>query len=111
MAQLRQDYEKFVAKGAVVLAVGPDSREDFKQYWQEHDLPFIGLPDPQHTVLKKFGQEFKLFKMGRMPAQMIIDRQGVLRFVYYGDSMSDIPTDQQMLDLLDELERAESSSG
>jgi hypothetical protein len=40
-----------------------------------------------------------------MPAQMIIDKEGVLRFVYYGDSMSDIPTDKEMLDLLDELQK------
>jgi peroxiredoxin len=110
MAQLRLDYEKFVEKETVILVVGPDSLEDFKAYWREHDLPFIGLPDPGHTVLKKYGQEIKIFRFGRMPAQMIIDREGMLRFVYYGDSMSDIPTDDDMLDLLDELQKEESGT-
>jgi peroxiredoxin len=103
MAQLRQDYEKFVEKGAVILVIGPDSVEDFKAYWSENDLPFIGLPDPQHSILKEYGQEIKIFRFGRMPAQMIIDKEGMLRFVYYGDSMSDIPTDEDMLNLLDKL--------
>jgi peroxiredoxin Q/BCP len=31
-------------------------------------LPFIGLPDPGHRVLKLYGQEMKLFKLGRLPA-------------------------------------------
>ena len=105
MAQLRHDYKKFIEKDAVILVIGPDSEEDFKKYWSENDMPFIGLPDPGHSVLKEYGQEIKIFRFGRMPAQMIIDKEGVLRFVYYGDSMSDIPTDKEMLDLLDELQK------
>jgi hypothetical protein len=30
------------------------------------------------TALKLYGQEVKLFKYGRMPAQMIVEKQGVL---------------------------------
>jgi peroxiredoxin Q/BCP len=41
--------------------------------------------------MKLYGQEVKLFKLGRMPAQMLIDKSGILRFVYYGHSMADIP--------------------
>jgi len=26
-----------------------------------------------------------------MPAQMLIDKSGILKFVYYGNSMADIP--------------------
>lgn len=44
MAQLRQDYDKFQATGTVVLVVGPEGRDDFQKYWQEHDLPVTGLP-------------------------------------------------------------------
>jgi peroxiredoxin len=83
--------------------VGPEGTQPFARYFIDHNLPFVGLPDPGHSILKRYGQEIKLFKWGRMPAQVLIDRQGRARFVHYGNSMSDIPTTDQMLALIDEL--------
>jgi len=105
MAQLRQDYQKFVERDTEVIVVGPEGSEQFETFWSEHDLPFIGLPNPNHSVLKLYGQQIKLFKYGRMPSQVIVDRQGVARFVHYGNSMSDIPGTQEMLETLDEINR------
>jgi peroxiredoxin len=101
MAQLRLDYNKFLERNAEVIVIGPDSKEDFKQYWQEHDLPFIGLPDPRHKVLQLYGQEIKILKFGRMPAQTLIDTKGIVRYLHYGHSMSDIPKNEELLSLLD----------
>ena len=110
MAQLRQDYTEFGQRGAVVVVVGPEGPEAFRDYWQREDLPFVGLPDPQHSVLKLYGQEIKLFKFGRMPAQVIVDRQGMARYVHYGHDMSDIPTTAEVLAILDELNQANSAA-
>lgn len=103
MAQLRHDYEKFASRDAEILVLGPERPQKFQKYWEEHDLPFTGLPDPKHSVLKRYGQEINLFKLGRMPAQIIVDKQGCARFVHYGQSMSDIPENDELLGLLDEL--------
>ena len=103
MAQLRQGYEEITKHDGEVIVVGPDKPQAFAAYWKKHDLPFIGLPDPTHSVLKLYGQEIRLFKLGRMPAQVLIDREGVARFVHYGHSMSDIPPNDEILDLLREL--------
>jgi peroxiredoxin len=103
MAQLRQDYQEFVQRQAQVIVVGPEDAKAFAAYWQQHDLPFVGLPDPKASVLKLYGQEVNLFKLGRMPAQVIVDIAGVARFVHYGHSMSDIPPNEEVLALLDQL--------
>jgi peroxiredoxin len=103
MAQLRQDYQEFVKRKAEVIVVGPEDAQAFEAYWRAHDLPFIGLPDPTASVLKLYGQEVNLFKLGRMPAQVIVDKAGVARFVHYGHSMSDIPEDAELFSLLDQL--------
>ena len=97
MAQLRQDFDSFVNEKTVILVVGPENAGAFKTYWQENELPFIGLPDPSHSVLKLYGQEIKLFKLGRMPAMVVIDKEGMVRFVHYGHSMSDIPDNENIL--------------
>ncbi len=79
MAQLRQDYAQFVARDIEVVVVGPENAEAFAAYCDKESLPFIGLPDPKPSVLKLFGQEVNLFKLGRMPAQLFIDKAGVVR--------------------------------
>ena len=108
MAQLRQDYDQYQARDAEVIVVGPEDSAAFAKYWAENDLPFVGLPNPDHSVLKLYGQQIKLFKLGRMPAQVLIDKQGMARFVHYGDSMSDIPDNAEVLALLDQLDEERS---
>ena len=103
MAQLRQDYPQFVARDTEVVVVGPEDARAFSDYWQKETLPFIGLPDPTGSVLKLYEQEVNLFKLGRMPAQILIDKAGVARFVHYGHSMSDIPKNEEILALGDEI--------
>jgi peroxiredoxin Q/BCP len=103
MAQLRQDYQEFVKRQTQVIVVGPEDAKAFVSYWHEHDLPFVGLPDPKASVLKLYGQEVNLFKLGRMPAQVIVDKAGMARFVHYGHDMSDIPSNDEVLELLDRI--------
>ena len=104
MAQLRQGHEEFGKRGAEIVVVGPEKAEAFREYWAKESLPFTGLPDPSHSVLKLYGQEIKLFKLGRMPAQVLVDKKGIARFVHYGHSMSDIPGNEELLGILDGLE-------
>ena len=49
---------------------------------------------------KPYGQQWKLIKMGQMPAQFVLDCQGMLVFAHYGSSMKDIPANSAMLTLL-----------
>jgi peroxiredoxin len=100
MAQLRQEYDKFTAQDTEIVVVGSDNAKAFSEYWRKNDLSFIGLPDPTHTVLKRYGQEVNLFKFGRMPAQVAIDKTGMARFVHYGHDATDIPANEEILGLL-----------
>jgi len=104
MAQLRQDYSLFRERGTIVVAVGPEEKEPFAQYWEENQMPFIGIPDPEHRVADLYGQQVSMVKLGRMPAQMIIDKQGILRYVHYGNSMKDIPSNEEVLKLIDDIQ-------
>lgn len=103
MAQLRQDYSQFLARDVEVVVVGPEDAKAFAAYFQKESLPFIGLPDPKASVLKLYGQEVNLFKLGRMPAQVLIDKAGLARFVHYGHDMTDIPANEEILMLVDQL--------
>lgn len=108
MMQLHQDFDKFSERDTIIVAIGPENADSFRKYWEKNNLTFYGLPDEKHSVLKLYGQEFKLLNLGRMPAQMIVDKKGNLRYVHYGHSMEDIPSNEEILHLLDSLQAEES---
>lgn len=105
MAQLRQEYQEFVKREAEVIAIGPENSKEFAEWWREHEMPFIGLPDPEHSVSKLYDQQVKIFKLGRMPAQLIIDKKGLIRYKHYGNSMADIAENSELLSKVDELNK------
>lgn len=100
---MRDSYDEFTRRGAEILAVGPNLPVIFKQYWKNEKIPFIGLPDPDHFVASAYRQEVNLFKLGRLPLNCVIDAQGYVRFAHYGRSMSDIPLNEELLHVIDEL--------
>ncbi len=103
MAQLRQDFEAFSKLFATILVAGPEDAAAFRAYWQKERLPFTGLPGARHEVLDRYGQEVKLLKLGRMPAQFLIDKQSILHFAYYSRSMRDITDNAVILAAIRQL--------
>jgi len=106
LARLRDNYAQFVARGAEILAIGPDQPKDFSDYWARQQIPFKGLPDPGHEVARRYKQQINIFKWGRMPLVTVVDGQGQLRYAHYGQSMSDIPDNSILLAVIDELNSA-----
>jgi peroxiredoxin len=103
---LRQDYSEFTRRGAEIIALGPDGPNAFRRYWEEEHLPFVGCADIKSAVASQYQQEVNWIKMGRMPALLIIDKEGQIRFRQYGESMSDIPENTEVLKILDEMNTA-----
>ena len=52
-----------------------------------------------------YKQEVKLLKLGRMPALLVVDREGLIQYEHYGEDMTDIPDNRVILDLLDRLNK------
>lgn len=105
MAQLRQDYDKFIDRQAEVIAVGPEDAKTFTDYWHKEKMPFTGIPDHKHVIAGLYGQKVNPLKFGRMPALVVIDKDGKIRHAHYGESMSDIVSSEDVLSLLDKLNK------
>jgi len=80
-----------------VIAIGPDGPRAFKKYWEEEKIPFPGCPDIGSKVANVYRQEVNILKLGRMPAEFIIDQSGIIRYLHYGESMSDIPSVDELI--------------
>lgn len=100
---MRDSYSDFTKRGVEIIAIGPDNLRSFQRYWETENLPYVGLPDPDHQVAKLYRQEVNLFKLGRMPLNCVVDITGRIRYVHYGSSMKDVPDNETFLKVIDEL--------
>ena len=105
MAQLRQDYQKFIDREAEIIAVGPEDAKSFATWWHNEKMPFTGIPDPRHVIAKLYNQKFNLLRGGRLPSMAVIDKKGRIRLMHYASLPSDIPSDDKILSLLDDLNK------
>jgi peroxiredoxin len=100
---LRDGYHQFTSRGVEILAIGPNPPATFEQYWRSEKIPFIGVPDAEHRIALLYRQEVNLFRLGRMPFNCIVDAAGNIRYAHYGASMRDIPLNEELLQVIDEL--------
>lgn len=103
LARMRDGYSEFTRRGVEILAIGPDDSLTFKRYWENENIPYVGLPDPGHKVANVYKQEVKIMKLGRMPLICVVDANAHIRYAHYGASMSDIPDNETLLNVIDEL--------
>jgi peroxiredoxin Q/BCP len=108
LARLRDEYLEFTARGAEILAVGPDGPPAFALYWRAERLPFPGLADPDHAVARRYKQEISILKLGRMPLVIVVDSAGLVRYAHYGSSMADIPENGILLEVIEDVQSAKA---
>jgi peroxiredoxin Q/BCP len=52
---IRDSYDDFEQRGAVVLGVSPDEQSSHVKFKQKYGLPFTLLADPEHEVAEQYG--------------------------------------------------------
>ena len=80
---IRDNYDVFQERGAVVLGVSPDEETSHVKFKQKYGLPFTLLADPEHTVSELYGVWGERKYMGRTcmgveRSTFLIDSQGRL---------------------------------
>ena len=100
---MRDDYSKFQERETEVLAIAPAGLEQTRQYCTQHRLPFPCLADPSRAVFKLYDVQSRLWSLGQRPGLYIVDREGLVRHVYLGAQQWEIPSNQWVLDRLDEI--------
>lgn len=100
---MRQDYQKFLELDAEVIAIAPDTMRNAQNYFQDNQLPFLGLVDDQLDVYAQYDVQSKLTSLGQRPGLFIIDKKGITRFTYLGTQQWQIPSNQLVLEQLSKL--------
>ena len=100
---MRDDYERFQAAGAEVLAISAEPADASEAYLRAHPLPFPTLIDERHRVFDAYDVTSRLLSLGQRPALFVIDQAGVVRFDEVGAQQWNIPSNAEVLAVLDSL--------
>ena len=84
----------FAALGATVMAVVTQRSEKVKRYVEDQGLPFDLLIDDSREVVKAYGVwhriGFDAWNIAK-PAVFLIDRAGVIRYLFVADVQTEFP--------------------
>src|SRR5213076_240799 len=80
---IRDSYDDFTERGAVVLGVSPDTETSHVKFKEKYGLPFTLLADPDHRVAEEYGtwvekKNYGKTYMGIERSTFLIDADGNL---------------------------------
>jgi peroxiredoxin Q/BCP len=86
---LRDSYDDFRTRGAVVLGVSPDDEASHQRFKAKYGLPFTLLADPGHEVAERYGvwvekNAYGRTSMGIQRSTFVIDPDGRVTKALYG---------------------------
>ena len=120
---MRADYERFEAAGLGIVAIGLGSPKRTREFRSSYDLPFPLLADPRQVAYQAYGltnirlrreanigaalrfARAALREGGARPEEdprqlggvFIVDTGGIIRYAYRSARMSDIPPNDDLL--------------
>jgi thioredoxin-dependent peroxiredoxin len=86
---LRDSYDAFRERGAVVLGVSPDDESSHQRFKTKYNLPFTLLADSSRQVAERYGvwvekNTYGKRSMGIKRSTFVIDAEGKLAKALYG---------------------------
>lgn len=127
--RVRDEYDKFTAAGGQVAAVTMGKPEQSRKFREFYRLPFVLLSDPQQAAYRAYhvprgnllsvagpsmwaaGAQ-SLLKRGvgqiigdpyQLPGSFVIDRTGKVAYAHYGRTSADVPSNQELIGVLNRL--------
>ncbi len=100
---MRDDYDRFTAFGAEVLAISAEPPQRSEAYLRSHPLPYPTLIDADHAVFDAYDVTSRLISLGQRPGLFVIDAEGIVRFEEVGAQQYNIPPNEKVLGVLESL--------
>jgi peroxiredoxin len=106
---LRDDYRLFRERGAEVIGIGPHDLSEVETLVQSMALPFPVAADADRAVFAMYDVQSRALSLGQRPALYVVDRQGIVRWAHLGWQQWDLPTNAEVLAVLERLEAKDDS--
>ena len=111
LLNLKEKFPQFTALHAALAAVSVDSLEDSANFNQQWRFPFPLLSDPDLQLIDAYGVRHAGGHAGKdiaRPTVVVIDPGRTVRYKYIGKSPLDIPSDEEILFEIRQLEQPPS---
>jgi peroxiredoxin len=101
---LQNDYHAFEDLNAEILAISVESLDMARRVSELLELQYPVLSDTDHTVVDLYGVYNLLGDGVATPSVFVIDLQGIIRWEYVGQSPTDRPDSETILEQLRALQ-------
>lgn len=119
IATLAKDYPKFQKLNAEIIAISTDTPKGAQKTKEKSQAPFPILIDTDNQIIHLYKVDTKKRELKDMPALVlrkkvgtyampavfIIDAEGIIRYSYIGKSLTDRPSNEDLLHKLQELQQ------
>jgi len=89
-----------------VVVIMAESLARMQEFLKTHKYPFGVLSDVRREAVKAYGVyvrvNFESVNISR-PAEVILDKDGIVKYIYIGKIQTDFPSDEEILAVLDTL--------
>jgi len=82
-----------------------DNENNAKKMEHKYARKYPIFYDESKKVATMLKQEVRFIKLGRMPGLLVIDKQGIIQYAYYGKNMHDIPENDEILKVLKRINK------
>ena len=109
MAQLEPLKDEITRLGAQIVYIAAEKREGLfkpEKFLEKNPVSFPFLLDEDRAVIKAYGLYHRLGKDAiniAHPATLVIDRQGVVQFIYRGENQQDRAPLEPLFETLNKL--------
>ncbi len=100
--RLGKEIDKLRSLNTEIYAITADRYENARRLELRYaKSAFPIFFDRKHEVVRSLKQEVKIFKLGRLPAVLIVEIDGTIKWAYYGSDFRDIPTNKEIFEAID----------
>ena len=102
--------ERIEEHGAALWVISPDTEERLQGLWQDQGFAFPGLRDPEAEVIRRYGILNEANPPLPHPATLVIDEEGVVRWLEVDEDYRVRPATDTVLEALASLDGGEDGS-
>jgi peroxiredoxin len=103
---VRDNIEEFEKRNVTLVAISAEDPAILKKYLRFHKFPFTVVNDQDRKLIRQMGiaQDTDTFRGTiPLPVNIVIDPEGIMRFVYIGEPEDGNAEIEDMLKVIDEI--------
>ena len=101
---MRDKFEEYERRGIQIVAIYGQGINAVRSFAEREQLPFPVLVDGDRSVIRRYGVYVRInlesWNMAR-PSTVLVDREGVVRFVFIGRNQLDWQTHEMLFAALE----------